>query len=224
MWWIWGLFDDIATSRVDLVHGNWHSRRRRERVTVPDVMSMPFIHAFETLALAGLHVKVTRLEPRPSPEMGFVVGQYPPAGRLARRNARVRITVHHPPDPANAPSGYDDRSRRPRRRAPALVPDVRGLAFAEAWEKITLADFTVRVDRSRGDPSPVVGPVIAQSPPAGTIAPRWTQIRVRIAPPARPRRLCPGRASSARRRRPEAPSASRGPPPPHPRPSRSRGS
>ena len=184
MWWIWALLDDIATSLVDLVHGSWHSRRRRERVTVPDVMSMPFIQAFETLALAGFHVKVTRLEPRPAPEMGYVVGQYPPTGRVARRNARVRITVHHPPDPANPPSGSDDRPRRGRRhRSPAPVPDVRGLAFSEAWEKLTLADFTVRVDR-RGDPQPVVGPVIAQSPPPGTMAPRWTQIRVRIAPPA----------------------------------------
>lgn len=60
------------------------------------------------------------------------------------------------------------------------VPDVRGLAFSEAWEKLTLADFTVRVDRTRGDPRPVIGPVIAQDPPPGTLAPRWTRVRVTV--------------------------------------------
>jgi beta-lactam-binding protein with PASTA domain len=173
---------DLLDWIADLFPRLVHVRRQRERVVIPDVTSMPFNKAWETLVLAGLDVKVTRLERRPAPVMGFVVGQYPPAGRVTRRNTRVRITVHHPPDPAvepPRPAGADGRSRRGAR---AHVPDVRGLAFSEAWEKLTLADFTVRVDRSRGDPRPVVGPVLAQNPPPGTLAPRRTRVRVTVAP------------------------------------------
>jgi beta-lactam-binding protein with PASTA domain len=184
VWSIWRLFDDIAGFFVGLVQGGEYSRRQRERVAVPDVRSMPFNGAWETLVLAGFDVKVTRLERRPAPVMGFVVGQYPPPGRVVRRNTRVRITVHHPPDPAREqtrPPDEDGGTRR-RHRTRTGVPDVRGLAFSEAWEKLTLADFTVRVDRSKEDPRPVIGPVIAQHPPPGTLAPRWTQVRVTVAP------------------------------------------
>jgi beta-lactam-binding protein with PASTA domain len=184
---IWNLFDDIAGFFVGLVQGGEYSRRQKQRVAIPDVRSMPFNRAWETLVLAGFDVKVTRLERRPAPVMGFVVGQYPPAGRVARRNTRVRITVHHPPDPARVqtrPPDEDNGGARRRERARAAVPDVRGLAFSEAWERLTLADFTVRVDRSRGDPRPVIGPVIAQHPPPGTLAPRWTPVRVTVAPGA----------------------------------------
>jgi beta-lactam-binding protein with PASTA domain len=186
VWSIWRLFDDISGFFVGLVQGGEYSRRQRERVSIPDVRSLPFNSAWETLVLAGFDVKVTRLERRPAPVMGFVVGQYPPAGRVTRRNTRVRITVHHPPDPTlekTSPPGSDEDGTAPRRhRARTRVPDVRGLAFSEAWEKITLADFTVRVDRSGGDPRPVIGPVIAQRPPPGTLARRWTQVRVTVAP------------------------------------------
>jgi beta-lactam-binding protein with PASTA domain len=184
VWSIWRLFDDIAGFFVGLVQGGEFSRRQKERVAIPDVRSMPFNRAWGTLVLAGFDVKVTRLERQPAPVMGFVVGQYPPAGRVARRNTRVRITVHHPPDPGREqtrPPGEAGGSRH-RHRARAVVPDVRGLAFSEAWERLTLADFTVRVDRSRGDPRPVIGPVIAQHPPPGTVARRWTRVRVTVAP------------------------------------------
>jgi beta-lactam-binding protein with PASTA domain len=180
---ILGILGKAADTLLELVQHHQYSRRQRERVAIPDVMSLPFNQAWETLVLAGFDVKVSRLEQRPAPEMGFVVGQYPPAGRVARRNTRVRITVHHPPDPANPQASPDKHlGGRRRHRPPAPVPDVRGLAFSQAWEKLILADFTVRVDRSWGDPRPVVGPVIAQSPPPGTMAPRWTQVRVRVEP------------------------------------------
>jgi beta-lactam-binding protein with PASTA domain len=181
-WPIWVLFDDIAGFLEGLGRGGQFSRRQREPVAIPDVRSMPFNKAWETLVLAGFDVKVTRLERRPAPVMGYVVGQYPPAGRVTRRNTRVRITVHHPPDPIRErtrPPKSDEDGTAPRRQR---VPDVRGLAFSEAWERLTLADFTVRVDRSRGDPRPVIGPVVAQHPPPRTLAHRWTRVRVTVAP------------------------------------------
>lgn len=183
MWWIWGLFDDVATFLVGLFQGGEYARRQRKRLPVPDVRNMPFNRAWESLVLAGFDVKVTRLERQPAAVMGIVVAQFPPAGRTPRRNRRVRVTVHHPPDPTREqarPLGENDARRRLRART--AVPDVRGLAFSEAWERLTLADFAVRVDRSRGDPRPVIGPVIGQDPPPGTLAPRWTRVRVTVAP------------------------------------------
>jgi beta-lactam-binding protein with PASTA domain len=184
VWWVWGLFDDVATFLVGLFQGGEYARRQRKRLPVPDVRNMPFDRAWEALVLTGFDVKVTRLERQPAAVMGLVVAQYPPAGRTPRRNRRVRVTVHHPPDPtreqARRLDENDGRRRRPRART--AVPDVRGLAFSEAWERLTLADFAVRVDRTRGDPRPVIGPVIAQHPPPGTLAPRWTRVRVTVAP------------------------------------------
>ena len=172
-WPMWRLFDDIVGFFEGLFQGGQYSRRQKEPVAIPDVLSMPFSQAWETLVLAGFDVKVTRLERRPAPVMGYIVGQYPPAGRVTRRNTRVRITVHHPPDPTRELARTPDENGGARRRdrARAAVPDVRGLAFSEAWERLTLADFTVRVDRSGGDPRPVIGPVIAQHPTPGTLAP-----------------------------------------------------
>jgi beta-lactam-binding protein with PASTA domain len=184
VWSIWRLFDDIAGFFVGLAQGGEYSRRQAERVAIPDVRSMPFVRAWEILVIAGFDVKVTRLERRPAPVMGYVVSQYPPAGRVARRNTRVRITVHHPPDPALEQTSppEDPAGSRPRHHARAVVPDVRGLAFSAAWERLTLADFTVRLDRSRGDPRPVIGPVTAQHPAPGTLARRRMLVRVTVAP------------------------------------------
>ena len=182
MWWLWGLLDDVETFLVGLFQRGEYARRQRKRLPVPEVRNMPFDRAWETLVLAGFDVKVTRLERRPAAVMGLVVAQYPPAGRTPRRNRRIRVTVHHPPDPTREqarPVDENDARRRVRRTA---VPDVRGLAFSEAWERLTLADFAVRVDRSGGDPRPVIGPVIGQDPPPGTLAPRWTRVRVTVGP------------------------------------------
>jgi beta-lactam-binding protein with PASTA domain len=182
LWWLWGLFDDIAEALAGLFRGGQYSRRQRERKPIPDVRSMPFNKAWEALVLSGFDVKVTRLERRPAPEMGVVVGQYPPPGRVARRNARVRITVHHPPDRVQELLAEDRKTRLAFRARSARVPDVLGLPFSEAWEKLTLADFAVRVDRKEGDPRPVIGPVIAQDPPPNTMAPFMTRVRVTVVP------------------------------------------
>jgi hypothetical protein len=182
LWWLWGLFDDIAEALAGLLRGGQYSRRQRARTPIPDVRSMPFSDAWETLVVAGFDVKVSRLEPRPAPVMGVVVGQYPPPGRVARRNARVRITVHHPPDPAQELLSEDPKDRLALRARRSRVPDVRGLPFSEAWEKLTLADFAVRLDRREGDPRPVIGSVIAQDPPPNTMAPSRARVRVTVVP------------------------------------------
>jgi beta-lactam-binding protein with PASTA domain len=182
VWWLWALFDDIAEALAGFIRGGLYSRRQRERTPIPDVRSMPFSKAWETLVMSGFDVKVSRLERRPAPVMGFVVGQYPPPGRVARRNARVRITVHHPPDPAQELLREDPKTRLALRARSSRVPDVRGLPFSEAWEKLTLADFAVRLDRREGDRRPVIGPVIAQDPPPDTVAPYRTRVRVTVGP------------------------------------------
>jgi beta-lactam-binding protein with PASTA domain len=182
LWWLWGLFDDIAEALAGFLRGGQYSRRQRERKPIPDVRSMPFSRAWETLVLSGFDVKVSRVEPRPAPMMGVVVGQYPPPGRVARRNARVRITVHHPPDPAQESSSEGRKTRLALRARSTRVPDVLGLPFSEAWEKLTLADFAVRLDRREGDPRPVIGPVIAQDPSPGTMAPYTTRVRLTVGP------------------------------------------
>lgn len=181
MWWLWGLLDDVETFLVGLFQRGEYARRQRKRLPVPEVRNMPFDRAWETLVLAGFDVKVTRLERQPAPVMGLVVAQYPPAGRTPRRNSRVRVTVHHPPDLTREQARPLDENDA-RRRARTAVPDVRGLAFSEAWERLTLADFAVRVDRSRGDPRPVIGPVIGQDPPPGILAPRRMRIRLTVGP------------------------------------------
>ena len=179
MLWLWGLFDDIADFFGGLLRGGLYSQRQRQRIPVPDVVNMPFDKAWDTLVFAGFDLKVTRLERRPANVMGIVVGQYPPPGRIAKRNARVRVTVHHPPSDDSIASSTDSRARMARTRR-TRVPDVRGLPFGEAWEKLTLADFSVRVDRRAGDPRPVVGPIVAQDPPPGTMAPNLSRVRLTV--------------------------------------------
>jgi beta-lactam-binding protein with PASTA domain len=184
MWWVLGWLQAIEDFLNSVILGGLYSKRQSESVPIPDVRNMPFNRAWGTLVLAGFDVKVTRLERRPAPVMGIVVGQYPPPGRITRRNARVRITVHHPRDPTGEEAGESPQDGRTRFRfgRRSRVPDVRGLPFSEAWEKLTLADFGVRVDRSRGDPRPVVGAVTAQHPPPGTMAAHRTSVRLTVAP------------------------------------------
>ena len=70
--------------------------RRPKRVTVPDVRGLVFSEAWERLMLAGFRVTVHRLEPNPAAEDGIVVAQDPPPGTVARRKAKIRLSVLHP--------------------------------------------------------------------------------------------------------------------------------
>jgi hypothetical protein len=188
---IWGIFDDVADTFRSVVFGGAYSRRRRERIPVPDVRNRPFNEGWEELVLSGFDVTVTRLEPNPAPVMGMIVDQSPPPGTIARRTARVHVSVLHPRDPRAA------GRPRPRLVRPddVEVPDVRGAGFADAWDRLMSVGLLVRVDRSTPDPRPVVGSVLAQDPLPGSIVRRRAQFgsrskaRISCAPDRRSRDL-----------------------------------
>lgn len=173
--WVFAVFDEAEDVVRNLVMGGAYSRRRRERIPVPDVRDLPFDEGWQTLVLAGFDVAITRLEPRPAPVMGVIVDQDPAPGTIVRRSARVHISVLHPRDPRAT-----DVPRLRLVRDAVEVPDVRGVPFAEAWDRLMGVGLLVRVDRSDGDPRPVVGVVVAQEPAGGASARRGTHVRLAV--------------------------------------------
>jgi PASTA domain len=71
--------------------------RRRGQTEVPDVRGVRLDEARHALSYAGLTAEVVRLEPRPAPVMGTVVGQDPLPGTRCPAGRPVRLEVHHPP-------------------------------------------------------------------------------------------------------------------------------
>jgi PASTA domain len=71
--------------------------RRHGRTEVPDVRGLRLDEARHALSHAGLTAEVFRLEPRPAPVMGTVVGQDPIPGTRCPAGRSVRLEVHHPP-------------------------------------------------------------------------------------------------------------------------------
>lgn len=174
--WVDGIVGAIEDAFRNFVMGGAYSRRRRERVPVPDVRDLPFDEGWRELVLAGFDVTITRLEPNPAPVMGVIVDQSPPPGSIARRSARVHISVLHLRDPRAA----DAPRLRVIASAGIRVPDVRGVSFAEAWDRLVGAGLLVRLDRSEGDPRPVVGTVVTQDPAPGSNVRRGTHVRLTV--------------------------------------------
>ncbi len=77
------------------------------------------------------------------------------------------------------------RPKGPLRRQEVAVPDVRGMIFREAWERLMLAGFRVRVQRLEPNPAPEDGVVVAQDPAPGTMARRKTRVRLSVLHPTR---------------------------------------
>ena len=64
--------------------------------TVPDVRGLSVSEARSAIAREGFRLASRRLERRPAPVMGTVVGQSPAPGTRLRRGRRVMISVRHP--------------------------------------------------------------------------------------------------------------------------------
>jgi hypothetical protein len=81
--------------------------------------------------------------------------------------------------------------RRSRRHDDVVVPDVRGLFFRACQDALTMAGFRISTLRLTGNPMPVEGLVVGQSPAAGQKVPRFSTLTVHVWHP--PRTPMPGR-------------------------------
>jgi beta-lactam-binding protein with PASTA domain len=66
------------------------------------------------------------------------------------------------------------------------VPDLGGRQCAEARAALAVAGWTVKPVRWRVAGIEDFGKIVAQDPPAGTVAPKKGQISVQVAGPVRP--------------------------------------
>jgi serine/threonine-protein kinase len=130
-----------------------------ELVTVPDVTGTDQVAATQTLNRAGFAVeKVT--EPSDTVDAGLVIRTDPPAGAAAPRGSTVRLVVSSGPDTV-------------------AVPDVVGMTQSQATAALRSAGFTVRVVPVASTPANR-GRVIAQSPLAGSEAPRGSAVTITV--------------------------------------------
>lgn len=70
---------------------------RPSKVRVPDFLDMNVSETFLLALRAGVRTEVVRVTERPAPTDGIVLRQEPPAGTKVRRDAKVTLTVRHPP-------------------------------------------------------------------------------------------------------------------------------
>lgn len=128
------------------------------REAVPDVVGRPFEEARRDLEAAGL--RVARREAFGDAEPGTVLEQEPSGGARLREGALVTLTVS-------------------KGREPARVPEVVGMASSAAAADIRDAGFEVTLVPVPSDQPP--GTVVAQSPSAGTEAPKGSAVRLNVA-------------------------------------------
>jgi beta-lactam-binding protein with PASTA domain len=127
------------------------------RVEVPDVVGLPLAEAFRRVEAAELRPRAKRVfSPRPR---GRVFRQQPAAGTELERERVVSLTV----------------SRGPGRVA---VPDVVGIAQAEAVERLEAADL--EADVARVPSTETAGTVVAQNPVAGEQIAKGSAVRINV--------------------------------------------
>lgn len=134
------------------------------RVDVPDVVGRTADEAGSILRRAGLQARVVQVpsdEPR-----GTVVAQSPSAGSQIARGERVRINVSNGEGAAEAQN--------------VEVPDVVGLAEADAVGQLEEAGFTVRIRREEVTDPLQDGVVLEQEPAASSTAPRNSEVAITV--------------------------------------------
>ncbi|MCX2967635.1 MULTISPECIES: Stk1 family PASTA domain-containing Ser/Thr kinase [Streptomyces] len=114
----------------------------------PAVLRVPQAQAEQTLAEAGLRVRVERAHSS-TVEEGLVISSDPEPGARVRGNGTVTITVSRGPEVV-------------------AVPDVAGVPLAEARERLTGAGLEPTAVTRAFDDTVERGAVIGTDPPAGT--------------------------------------------------------
>ncbi len=127
------------------------------RVEVPAITGRPLNNAKKVLARAGLELDVAAKAESDQAE-GTILEQEPAAGQRVDRGTAVRVTI---------------AVARPRTVA---VPQLVGLASAQATEALTQAGLTARVGEVRPTPGAAAGTVAQQSPAAGTTVPVGSEV------------------------------------------------
>jgi serine/threonine protein kinase len=119
-----------------------------EEVKVPDVVSLTEQEARERLADAGFKVEVRRQE-SPEEDTGRVLEQSVPGGKEAEEGSKILLTVGETPEVAK-------------------VPDLVGLGYTEAENKLEEAGFLLGgVEEAPSETVPA-GMIMKQDPPPGT--------------------------------------------------------
>ena len=126
-------------------------------VTIPDVVGMTQAAATEAVTGAGLAVGAVTREYSASVASGDIVSQNPAGGSLALPGGAVALTVSKGPEPV-------------------IVPNVVGIAQAEATAAITDAGLTVGALTLAFSASMAPGSIISQNPTGGSSAPPATAV------------------------------------------------
>jgi serine/threonine-protein kinase len=134
--------------------------RGPEPAAVPDVTGETEENARSELEGAGLQVEVEREESEEA-EPGVVLAQDPAGGTEVEPGTTVTVTVSEAPPPTE-------------------VPDVLGLAEADARGQLQAAGFTVRVREEETTTEAEDGLVIDQSPAGGETREEGTRVTVAI--------------------------------------------
>jgi beta-lactam-binding protein with PASTA domain len=116
-----------------------------QKGTVPNVVGQPQATAVAAVKKAGLQPVVTsRQAPQPA---GIVIEQQPGPGKVLKAGAAVDLVVSRGPPPVT-------------------VPDVKGLAAADAVAKLQQAKLAPRLVEVKSEET--AGTVVAQNPPPGS--------------------------------------------------------
>jgi serine/threonine-protein kinase len=128
-----------------------------QKGTVPNLVGQPQPTAVAAVKKAGLNPVVTKRDsPQPA---GIVIQQQPPPGKVLKAGAPVQLVVSRGPPPV-------------------AVPDVTGLAAADAVAKLQQAKLAPRLVEVKSKETP--GTVIAQSPPAGAKAKPGSRVTLNV--------------------------------------------
>jgi hypothetical protein len=125
-----------------------------QTAAVPDVAGMTLDDAKTAIAAAGFPLGAVGSRYSDTVPAGQVMVQRPEAGKTVPVNAPVSLVVSGGPAPA-----------------PVAVPDIVGMAQADAQTAVTSAGFVVGMVAQFHDAAVAQGLVIRQFPPAGTMVP-----------------------------------------------------
>jgi len=148
-----------------------------QQIGMPGVVGMTEAQATQTLQSYAFTVSVTRQLSTRAPA-GTVLSQDPPGGSIAMQGTTVAIVVATAPAPSPTPSPTP---------SPIVIPNVVGLAQAEAVSQLTADGFVVSVKAQwQCEPPPSChaqpGVVWQQSPPGNSYGPPGSTVVLWVNP------------------------------------------